>query len=78
MEQSKLISDMVLVVFSIAIVVLFWIYKKRSNSDDSLDNLGIAYIKPLPIIGNTLSIIQNKESVFNLIDSTYNKFPNEK
>lgn len=65
------------VYFTIVIVVLFWIYKILFKND-TLALLGIAHDKPLPIIGNTLSIVTKRENFVEFGDRLYDKFSDKK
>lgn len=66
------------VILTIVIVILFWIYKRLTSSDDTLEAQEIAHEKPLPIVGNILPLILQKESGSHFFERLYKKFSNER
>lgn len=68
-----------LIFLTIAVIVGLWLYKRFTKEDKhSFESQGIPYEKPLPIVGNFLPIFRKQESVFDLFERIYSKFPNDK
>lgn len=64
---------------SLGVVILIWIYKiVTSRSEESLETLGFSHEKPMPIVGNILSLIVGKESGVQLFDRLYKKFSSQR
>ena len=70
--------EITLIFITLVIVILFWSYKRLTSNDDTLEAQGIAFEKPLPIFGNFLPIILQKEGGIHFFERLYRKFPNDK
>ena len=67
-----------IIYFAVVTVALFWIYKKFSAKKVTLDSMGIAHDKPLPIVGNSLPIALKRQNFVELGDYLYEKFADKK
>lgn len=67
-----------LIIFTILIALVFWLFKRFIVNDDSLEARGIVHPKPLPIVGNMLPLLLQKEGGINFFERVYKMFPNEK
>jgi hypothetical protein len=69
---------MVLTYLSIIIVALFLLYKWLTSNDGQFEEQGIAFDKPLPVIGNLWPLCTKKEGMVQFVERYYHKFEHEK
>jgi hypothetical protein len=67
-----------LIFISIFIVALFLMYKWLTSNDGQFEEQGIAFDKPLPVIGNLWPLFTKKEGIVQFLERYYHKFENEK
>lgn len=65
-----------LILFSIAVIVVIWLFKKFNKPDDefSLDAQGIPYEKGLPFFGNILPLLLMREGGIQFFERMYETF----
>jgi len=65
--------------FLLFVPALAWLlYKWATDNHDYFIKLGVPFEKPLPLIGNLLSMVLQKESLAELMQRNYNKFRSSK
>ncbi|KAG4071424.1 hypothetical protein HA402_011578 [Bradysia odoriphaga] len=62
----------------IVIVLLYSAYKWLTKNDDFFLKRGIHYEKPLPIVGNLLGLVLQRESFVDVVQKTYVKYKKSK
>lgn len=67
-----------LIVITVIIVALIWLFKRFFNSDDTLEAQGIVHEKPWPIVGNILPLVLQKEGGIDFMERLCEKFSDEK
>lgn len=76
-SDHLVIMDSDVFYFTILALIAIWICKKFLTTEGELKTLGVAHEKPLPIIGNALPIILQKENFVEIGDRLYKKFSEE-
>jgi hypothetical protein len=72
------VEKMDLIFISILIVALFLLHKWLTSHDGQFEEQGIAFDKPLPVIGNFWPLITKKEGIAHFLERYYDKFEHEK
>lgn len=70
--------DNIIFYFTIVIVILLWIAKKLFEEKETLKDLKIPHFKPLPLLGNTLPTILQRENFIEFGDRLYDEFSKKK
>lgn len=53
---------------------MFFAYRWLTKDHDYFEKIGIAFDKPFPLVGNTLNLVLQKESVIGITEKQYQKF----
>lgn len=70
--------DFNILYFTIAAIVLFWIYRKLVGDTQELASLGIAHPKPWPVFGNVFSLITQRIGFADFVEEIYKEFSEKK
>lgn len=62
----------------IAMAAVYAVYKWLTSNDDYFLKKGIPYEKPLPIFGNFLGFMLQKETFIDVIQRSYDKYKKSK
>ncbi len=62
----------------IVLLFLYLLYKWLTASDDCFEKIGIPFEKPLPLVGNILTMILGRESLIDITKRSYYKFRGSK
>lgn len=77
--DEKQTATKMLITLTIIFAAVFWLYKRLSgNEDESFEALGIAYSKPLPVVGNILPLLTRKEGIIHYLERVYWEFKDKK
>lgn len=67
-----------LIYISIALVIVYWLYKKIACDVSYFADQKIVFEKPLPLVGNTLGMLTKKEGLIQFVRRLYDFGKNEK
>lgn len=67
-----------IIVITVIVVALIWLYKRVFNNEDTLEAQRIVHEKPWPIVGSILPLILQTQGGADFMENLYKKFPNEK
>lgn len=56
------------------LIVLFFAFRWLTKDHDYFEKIGIPFEKPLPLVGNTLKLVLQKESIIDITERQYQKF----
>jgi hypothetical protein len=59
-------------------VALYLLYKWATSTYDYFEKQGIAFRKPIPLLGTNSNMITRRQTFTDALDSWYKEFPNEK
>lgn len=59
-------------------LVLWLLYKWSVSNFDYFEKIGVPYEKPLPIVGNSLGLVLQKEGFVDMTRKSYDKFKSSK
>lgn len=62
----------------IAIAIVYVVYKLLTKNDDFFLKKGIPFDKPLPIFGNFLRFMLQKETLLDVVQRPYDKYKKSK
>lgn len=62
----------------LVLLLMYFLYKWSTSKFDYFAKAGVPFEKPLPIFGNGLSVVLQRESLIDLIDRSYYKFKDSK
>jgi tetraacyldisaccharide-1-P 4'-kinase len=67
-----------LALISIAVLLLWLLYKKLTEKFKHFEDRGVKFEEPVIVFGNVLNVIRGKQDLFSIIQTLYDKFHNEK
>lgn len=62
----------------LVLLLVYFLYKWSTSKFDYFAKVGVPFEKPLPLFGNALSVVLQRESLIDLINRSYYKFKNSK
>lgn len=70
--------DFSVIIFTISLLVGYFVFKKSKNEGYSFDTLKVPYEKPWPIVGNMLPLFTGAEGGISFFERLYRQFRTEK
>jgi len=79
MDFFEFIGDLLLSkLLWLTVAALWFLYYYLTLNDDYFAKQGVKFVKPVPLFGNMLSTIFQKQDVVEAMNQFYLTFPNEK
>lgn len=65
-------------ILSIICMLIYRVYRWATQNHNYFEKKGIAALKPIPFVGNTIAFYLKKVELIDFAQKLYNDFPNEK